>query len=274
MITVTAAVDAFLADLALAGRSPKTCRTYNALLRSLRSASPLDTLTPDACRALLMAKTQTMRASSVKTTGAAIRSFTTYCLQRGWIAADPMLGIPLPKPKAPPHRYLSRDEVQRVWQSCNTDYQRLIVCLLMGGLRASEATGLRMRDIDIERGVITVTGKGSKVRTVPLDARTAALLPVGRAGTDKVITPSYGSLRTIVQRLGARAGVGRLHAHLFRHTWASHALAAGVDAWVVQETGGWSNDEMLARYTRSIRSDTALERMRTVAMTERLLGSQ
>lgn len=267
-VSLSAALDAWLADLLLAGRSPRTVRTYRSLLSPLTTDAPAYDLTPDRCRAWLASR-MSQSAATVHTAGAALRSFGAYCVERGWLAQNPMAGVPLPHPKPPPHRYLSRDELARIWHACNTDGQRLIVCLLLSGLRASELLAIKPRDVDRERLTLTVLGKGGKIRTVPLDPRTAALMPVSG---QKVVHMSYGSLRTIIERLGRRAGVPGLHAHLFRHTFASQWLLSGGDASTLQTLGGWSGDEMIrTRYARSVIEEAALNRARDIDLTRRLL---
>ena len=55
-----------------------------------------------------------------------------------------------------------------------------------------------------------------------------------------------------------RAGIPRLHAHALRHTWATLALAAGMDIRVVQELGGWSTPDVPLRIYAHVSSDHAL----------------
>lgn len=109
------------------------------------------------------------------------------------------------------------------------------------GLRVSEVAGLRLEDIDWQRGEVTVTGKGSKAERLPLpaDVGTAivAYLQQGRPRTShrEVFLcakgpwrpMSRGAVTNVAARAAARAGLGTVHGHALRHTAATAMLDAG-----------------------------------------------
>jgi integrase/recombinase XerC len=134
------------------------------------------------------------------------------------------------------------------------------------GLRISEALNLTLQDIDMDRKLVRVTGKGGKVRYTPCTERTLeaiiAYLPVrvrwakpserawlfvGPAGKRL----STRSMQARVARLGVEAlGRNDLHPHMFRHALATHLLEGGMDIRLVKEMLGHASLSTTQRYTR------------------------
>lgn len=143
------------------------------------------------------------------------------------------------------------------------------------GIRLGEMAGLRVSDIDLNHAVAIVTGKGSRMRTVPYGDRTREALDryrrqrmrhehaeldawwLGRRGplTDSGITQ-------ILRRRAADAGIESLHAHQFRHSFAHQWLAQGGNEGDLQRIAGWSSPQMLQRYGKSAADQRARENYR------------
>ena len=135
------------------------------------------------------------------------------------------------------------------------------------GLRASEAIGLEVGDVDLEAGVLRARGKGSKERIVPIGreavlatriyldrgrprarraAATSAHLFVNRRGGGLTRQGLY----KIVQRYARDAGLeGRMSPHTLRHTFATHLLAGGCDLRSLQEMLGHADIATTQIYT-------------------------
>jgi len=139
--------------------------------------------------------------------------------------------------------------------------------LYSSGLRISEALGLSWRDIDEQREVLRVHGKGSKERFVPYSDRSSRALKKYQKNTwslwnkkfpknDRVfISPRSHSLT----RMGAwknvsfwseKAGLGHIHPHVLRHSFATHLLAGGADVRIVQALLGHSSLNTTERYLK------------------------
>lgn len=136
------------------------------------------------------------------------------------------------------------------------------------GLRASEVGALRLEDILPSLGVIKVTGKGDKQRLVPFGRAAEAALATylddcrhrlarpGGADDQRVFLSRTGrpiervAVWQIVKRWARHAGVGDIHPHQLRHTFATHLLCGGADLRVVQELLGHSNIITTQIYTR------------------------
>ena len=143
------------------------------------------------------------------------------------------------------------------------------------GVRVSECCGLKVSDLDLARGYITVLGKGSKIRRVPIgepasDALTGWLL----AGRPLLAKPETEPEVVFINRRGRPMGPrdarrvleahpladGRsLHPHALRHAYATHLLEGGADLRVVQELLGHSDLATTQTYTHLTR-----ERLRAV----------
>jgi integrase/recombinase XerC len=137
------------------------------------------------------------------------------------------------------------------------------------GLRVSECCGLRITDCDLDRGLVTVLGKGSKVRRVPigapaLDALAAWLdrgrpsLATGDSPGDPVFLNQRGRVlsprdaRRILERHPLPDGRA-VHPHALRHAYATHLLEGGADLRAVQELLGHADLATTQIYTHVTR---------------------
>lgn len=185
----------------------------------------------------------------------ACRSFYQWLLRHGRIAANPAASLRAPKAARKLPQVLDVDEaVQLVEVPTDAPLgqrdRALLELLYSSGLRVSELCALRWHDLDLADGQVTVLGKGSKQRMVPVGSHARAALaawreevaaeadaPVfpGRGG--KPITPRAVQLR--LRQLARRQGLfKRVHPHLLRHTFASHVLESSGDLRGVQELLG------------------------------------
>jgi integrase/recombinase XerC len=137
------------------------------------------------------------------------------------------------------------------------------------GLRVSECCGLRLADCDLDRGLVTVLGKGSKVRRVPIGAPAvdalAAWIERGRpelatadSPPDAVFLNARGHVltprdaRRILERHPLPDGRA-VHPHALRHAYATHLLEGGADLRAVQELLGHADLATTQIYTHVTR---------------------
>lgn len=182
--------------------------------------------------------------------------------------------IPLSLHEEPLPKALDREDIETLL-SCIEDAADIrserdsafINLLYSSGLRISEALSLCWRDIDEQREVLRVHGKGAKERFVPYSGRSAKALNRYHSGTwliwnkkfpknDKIfITPRSSSL----SRMGAwknlsywsqKAGLGHIHPHILRHSFATHLLAGGADVRIVQSLLGHTSLNTTERYLK------------------------
>ena len=118
----------------------------------------------------------------------------------------------------------------------------MVILLLDTGIRAGELVGLKLSDIDWDRGVFKVFGKGAKERFVPFGATAKMGLlryvqtfrpTPARPDIDNAFLALDGYPLTVnavvhmMQHLAKSSGVARLHAHLLRHTCGVQYLVRG-----------------------------------------------
>jgi len=130
------------------------------------------------------------RAPRTKAKNLSILSdFFTYCVGEDLMRGSPTVGIRRPKRRDTRRGTYAVGEPQKILAAAPTDREQCAVAILNEfGLRKSELAGIRLRDYDPTRHILTVTGKGGKTRTLPvvtvglmmrLDAHWAARLVDG-----------------------------------------------------------------------------------------------
>jgi integrase/recombinase XerD len=203
---------------------------------------------------------------------ACLRSFYRHLRREGILEADPTATISGPRRGRRLPRVLTRGEIGKLLdQPKGTEPaalrdRALLELMYACGLRASEAIGLEVSDLDLEDGVLRARGKGSKERVIPvgrmaLDA-TRRYLERGRPPlirgrhVIKLFVNFRGDpltrqgLYKIVRRHAVTAGLDdRMSPHTLRHTFATHLLAGGCDLRSVQEMLGHADVATTQLYT-------------------------
>jgi integrase/recombinase XerD len=203
---------------------------------------------------------------------ACLRSFYRHLRREEVIAHDPTADLRAPRKSQRLPKVLSRDEVARLLAAPRGSApaalrdRALLELMYACGLRASEATGLALRDLDLKAGVLRARGKGSKERLVPIgrEAVTATRLWLERGrpalaglGDDPAVfvnrrgaALTRQGLYKIVQRHARAVGLGdRMSPHTLRHTFATHLLAGGCDLRSLQEMLGHADVATTQIYT-------------------------
>lgn len=264
------------------GLSPNTVEAYRRDLGQLLTflerghTGVGDATYADLRRFLAQQATRGYARASVARRVGAIRTFFKWARREGLVAADPasLLGRPKVQSRLPsvlrPAEAAAFVEAPVASEGADATERavalrdRALLELLYGsGLRISEATGLTVGRVDLRRGRVTVMGKGSKEREVPMsdlaiDAVTAYLdhgrpeLADGPTDTlffnrrGKPMTPR--DARAMIARLAGSSG-RRITPHTFRHSFATHLLDGGADLRVVQELLGHASVATTQRYT-------------------------
>jgi site-specific recombinase XerD len=210
----------------------------------------LESLTAADVQAFVLECARSASPARVQRTGTALRSLLRFLHLRG-VTASPLAGaVPAAagwKLSGLP-RHLTQQEAARMVESCDlatvTGRRDRAVLLLLArmGLRAGEAAGLRLDDIDWRSGEITVRGKGSRHERLPLPPDVgealASYLRDGRpargrsrevfAGVRAPHRPlTRGAVTQIAARASQRCGLGTVFAHRLRHTAAAGMLRGG-----------------------------------------------
>jgi integrase/recombinase XerD len=203
---------------------------------------------------------------------ACLRSFYRHLRRENVLEHDPTADLRAPKKSQRLPHVLSRDEIARLLASpkgCDPQALRdraLLELMYACGLRASEAIGLQLRDVDLDAGMLRARGKGSKERIVPIGSEAIAATRVwlqrgrpalvGLAPEPHLFVNQRGAgltrqgLYKIVQRHARAAGLaGRMSPHTLRHTFATHLLAGGCDLRSLQEMLGHADIATTQIYT-------------------------
>lgn len=190
---------------------------------------------------------------------ATLKSFFGFLFQQGLIESDLASQIHSPKvPKKIPH-FISVDEVLAVLQSYDRDpnpnpLERLLFLVLYGtGLRVSEACALEWKNIDLQRRVLRVRGKGDKERLVAIPRSVCEILrsaPQQSASVWGLQGLSSRQAYEWIRTRGVQAGLLRpIHPHALRHSFATHLLASGANLRTLQELLGHESLQATEKYT-------------------------
>jgi len=199
----------------------------------------------------------------------AVRTFLRGEVEQGRLKSNAAVGISAPKPPKRLPGTLDADQVATLLEATDDEAlsvrdRAMLELFYSSGLRLAELVGLDLDDLDFADRTVRVTGKGNKMRVLPvgrhaLDA-IREWLPVrlGLAKPDEraVFVSQRGrrlARRSVQARLErwakARASARHLHPHLLRHSFATHLLESSGDLRAVQELLGHASISTTQVYT-------------------------
>lgn len=212
---------------------------------------------------------------------ATLRGFFAFLVREEIIPADPTRDLHLPRLGQRLPRSLSPDEMKQLLAKHGDGVlaQRdgaMIELVYATGLRVSEVVSLKVSQVNLEAGYLTVIGKGSKERAVPigtfarqrvldylqqarpkiLNGRMSAHLFVNRAGRKLSRQGFWLRLRRVVLQAGVN---GKVSPHTLRHAFATHLVEGGADLRAVQMMLGHADISTTQIYTH-----VARDRLRAV----------
>lgn len=201
-----------------------------------------------------------------------LRTFLKWLARKGVIEGDPLpkRGVMRVEKRLP--RFLSQDQAARLMDAPDAAKpiglrdQALLEVIYGGGLRVSEASNLRVTDLNLSTREVRVTGKGSKQRVVLLGETAKNALTVylrhGRPAlaskdSDTILflnrfggRLSQRSIQQKVRKYSMKAALpAGVHTHTLRHSYATHMLEGGADLRVVQELMGHASPATTQIYT-------------------------
>lgn len=199
----------------------------------------------------------------------AVKAFASWLYAEGYTDQNILANLKLPKAPSKIIEPMTPQEIKKVVSSINRNLysgernHAVLVTLLDSGLRASEAAGITLDNLNLKDGYIKVIGKGDKERIVPIGKFVQMELLhyiekvrpqpyysdcdnlfLSRGG--KPIT--VNTVKLVFSRLARSSGVNRLHAHLCRHTFAINYLLNGGDIFSLREILGHTTLEMVNHY--------------------------
>lgn len=225
----------------------------------------------------------------------AVRKFYRWAVDEGEADADPTDGIRTPSPNDPTTPVLTIAQVRDLLGTCEARTfvgrrdAAIIYAFVDGGLRLAEMAALQLTDVDTRDRLLFVEGKGTnrsgpRRRAVPLGVKSTraldrylrerrrhpyAELPQLWLGDRGRATLGSAGVKRMIERRGERVGLD-IHAHMFRHTWASEFRKAGGNEGDLMVLGGWRNRAMLDRYGKVAAGERAQEAYRRLAFGDRI----
>ncbi len=213
---------------------------------------------------------------------AAVRGLHKFLLIDGLAGTDPTVNLETPRGWKHLPRALSSDDVEALLRqpdpatSIGLRDKAMLELLYASGLRVSELVGLKLRDINLERGFLIVLGKGSKDRAVPMGETAASSLEaylkrarhelLGGKESEHLFISSHRRVITRqmfwerIKFYALKAGINSpVSPHTLRHSFVTHLLDNGADLRAVQAMLGHADISTTQIYTHVSR-----ERLRRI----------
>ena len=274
-VVVSWRIDAYRRSVG--GLAPTSVRAYAADLEHFAEWAERGGVTgPDGVTRLLLRRylaylaTRGRSKATIARTAASLRSYFQWAARRGVLPADPSARLTAPSPASRLPQVLGHDDLEQLLESDLATEDRTAVdirddavleLLYGGGLRVAELCALDVDDVDLDRGVVTVLGKGSKERQVLVHERAVAAVTAWLVARPELRADSSPVAALFFNRRGRRLGtrdVRRIldrrstvptHPHALRHSFATHLLDGGADLRVVQELLGHASLQTTQVYT-------------------------
>ena len=238
------------------GLSERTLKNYkyNLEMFAAKVNKSAAKITTDDIRGYIsyLDETRHLKDTSLQTHINTLRAFFGWLHTEERIKKNPMAKIKsLKLDKKGARQALSVEELERLRDACEGYREKALVeFLVSSGCRLSEVAQLSASDLNLTDRSVQVTGKGDKDRSVYFSVRARLMLQVyirerkGGEGLFCSCKSPYQPLKQraiqrIIHNISERAGLAaRVHPHLLRHTFATHAINGGMDVTVIQKLLG------------------------------------
>jgi len=278
----------FNLSLRARNRSPETIKSYvgtvglfGEFLRTPGFPTSIDRIEREYVELFIADQLARWKPKTARIRYGNLQQFFKWCVEEGEIIETPMKNVRPPSVPEVPVPIISDDHLRRIFRSVEgtTFVQRRDAAILRVlydcGVRLAEVTGLGVEDINWDRQVIDVVGKGSRPRAVPFGSKTNLALdrylrvrqahlqtvsPALWLGAKGRLTDS--GIAQMIRRRCHDVGVPHLHAHQFRHGAAHRWLASGGSEGDAMRLFGWRSRVMLERYGAALADERAYDAYR------------
>jgi integrase/recombinase XerD len=213
-----------------------------------------------------------LAATSIRRAQSALRTYYRFLLSEGILEVDPTERLESPRVARKLPDFLTRTEVVLLLDAPDPERplfwrdRAILELLYASGLRVSELIHLPLSSLNLEEAFVTVFGKGSKERIVPMGGPAVRTLErylrevrprldKGRGGARVYLNARGSPMRResvwkLVKKSATRAGIAKsVSPHTLRHTFATHLVEGGADLAVVQELLGHADISTTQIYT-------------------------
>ncbi len=220
-------------------------------------------------------KKKGMEASSIARKLVSVRMFFRYLFQERLVDSDVTDVMESPKLWRILPEFLTASEVSSILKAFPATLKdplkfrnrTMLELMYASGLRVSEVSGVKLRNLHLDQQIIRVLGKGDKERIVPVGRPACRLLEkysekirpglLGKKQDEGWLFVSYRGAKldreriwAVVKEAALIAGIGKkVYPHMLRHSFASHLLENGADLRVIQEMLGHADISTTQIYT-------------------------
>src|SRR5881398_180396 len=213
-----------------------------------------------------------LAAASIKLIVVALKIFFRFLLRKETVRRDPTETLSLPRIERYLPETLNEIQTEQLLEAIDTTAplglrdRAMVELLYASGLRISELANARLENFNMEERILRVTGKGNKMRLVPVGTKACEALAaylsterpkqVKRRTSSEIFLSERGTKLTtariwqIVKEHARRAGLEQnVYPHLLRHSFATHLLGNGADLRIIQEMLGHADISTTQVYT-------------------------
>jgi len=283
----------FLLTCQVSNLSPRTITDYSqkigkfvAFCRKEGITQPQD-VTANHVRFFLLSLQERCKPVSVKDSYGCVNRFFNWLIEEGIVKENPMARMHPPKIPRELIKPLTTQHIGQMLSLCDNTFlgfrnRAIILTLLDTGLRLSELASIQLQDMDLDREIIKVMGKGAKERVVRIGKETQRAilkyLLLRRDNfpclwvTEERRPMQWNGIQIMIRRMGKRAGLKnvRCSPHTFRHTFGTQAIKNGANVFEVQALLGHSTLTMTRKYAATIDSEDAVKHHRDFSPVDRL----
>jgi len=198
-----------------------------------------------------------------------VRGFYKFLMFEGHLATNPAEDLVSPQKGVYLPRFLNQTEIESLLAAPDVETaigvrdRAILELMYSSGLRVSEAVNFKIREIDLDAGILTTTGKGSKTRRVPVGSSAVEWLRKYIAIRRKYenleienlfVTPAGRSLtrqaiHSFIASYAKKCGFEGVSPHTLRHSFATHLVQNNADIRSVQQMLGHADISTTQIYT-------------------------